>query len=63
MIIVDSSVWIDYFNGKRTLQTDWLDSSLSNTPILMGGSESIRVNSLIKKVVSTGMRFMHEGPF
>jgi len=36
MIIVDSSVWIDFFNGKRTSQTDWLDSSLGNTPIIMG---------------------------
>ncbi|MFA5353710.1 MAG: PIN domain nuclease [Thermodesulfovibrionales bacterium] len=36
MIFVDSSVWIDYFNGKKTRQTDWLDSSLGNTSILMG---------------------------
>lgn len=36
MILVDSSVWVDYFNGKKTSQTDWLDSSLGNTPIVMG---------------------------
>jgi predicted nucleic acid-binding protein len=36
MILVDSSVWIDYFNGTRTPQTDWLDSALGNTPIIMG---------------------------
>ena len=36
MIFVDSSVWIDYFNGKKTPQTDWLDSSLGNTPLIMG---------------------------
>jgi predicted nucleic acid-binding protein len=36
MILVDSSVWIDFFNGKKTRQTDWLDSSLGNTPIIMG---------------------------
>jgi predicted nucleic acid-binding protein len=36
MIIVDSSIWIDYFNGKITPQTDWLDSSLGNTPIIVG---------------------------
>ncbi len=35
MILVDSSVWIDYFNGNKTPQTDWLDSSLGNTPIIM----------------------------
>lgn len=36
MILIDSSVWIDYFNGRRTAQTDWLDSSLGDTPIVMG---------------------------
>jgi predicted nucleic acid-binding protein len=36
MIIVDSSVWIDYFNGKKTPQTDWLDSALGNTPVIIG---------------------------
>ncbi|MFH0986158.1 MAG: PIN domain nuclease [Candidatus Omnitrophota bacterium] len=36
MILVDSSVWIDYFNGHKTAQTDWLDSSLGITPIIMG---------------------------
>jgi len=36
MILVDSSVWIDYFNGNKTSQTDWLDSSLCNTPIIIG---------------------------
>jgi len=36
MILVDSSVWIDYFNGKRSWQTDLLDSYLSNVPIIVG---------------------------
>ncbi len=36
MILVDSSVWIDYFNGKKTSQTDWLDSVLGITPIIIG---------------------------
>jgi predicted nucleic acid-binding protein len=36
MILVDSSVWIGYFNGKKTPQTDWLDSSLGNTPVIIG---------------------------
>jgi predicted nucleic acid-binding protein len=35
MILVDSSVWIDYFNGNKTVQTDWLDSSLGNIPIII----------------------------
>jgi predicted nucleic acid-binding protein len=36
MILVDSSVWIDYFNGQKTYQTDWLDSALGNQPIVVG---------------------------
>lgn len=36
MILVDSSVWIDYFDGIKTSQTDWLDSALGSTPIIMG---------------------------
>jgi predicted nucleic acid-binding protein len=29
MIIVDTTIWIDYFNGIRTLHTDWLDAQLA----------------------------------
>jgi predicted nucleic acid-binding protein len=36
MILVDSSVWIDYFNGKKTKKTDWLDASLGSIAIIMG---------------------------
>lgn len=36
MILVDSSVWIDYFNGRKTAQTDWLDSALGKAPIVIG---------------------------
>ncbi len=36
MILVDSSVWIDYFNGSQTPQADWLDSALGHTPIIIG---------------------------
>jgi hypothetical protein len=36
MIVVDSSVWIDYFNGKKTTKTDWLDSALGNRLIVIG---------------------------
>jgi len=36
MILVDSSVWINYFNGIPTWQTDLLDSSLSNIPVIIG---------------------------
>lgn len=36
MIVVDSSVWVDYFNGRKTPQTDWLDSAFGITPVIMG---------------------------
>ena len=36
MILVDSSVWIDYFNGISTWQTDLLDDYLSNIPVIVG---------------------------
>ncbi|WP_293340600.1 PIN domain nuclease [Microcoleus sp. CAWBG58] len=36
MIIVDSSVWIDYFNGQSTPQTDCLDQLLTTQPIAIG---------------------------
>lgn len=36
MILVDSSVWINYFNGISTWQTDLLDSYLSNIPVIIG---------------------------
>lgn len=36
MILVDSSVWIDYFNGKSTPQSDWLDYLLGTQPIATG---------------------------
>jgi len=35
-IFVDSSVWTDYFNDKKTSQTDWLDLSLGETLLIMG---------------------------
>jgi hypothetical protein len=36
VILVDSSVWIDYFRGQRSAQTDRLDELLSQQPILIG---------------------------
>lgn len=34
--IVDSSVWIDYFNGKLTPQTDTLDNALGRQEVAIG---------------------------
>jgi hypothetical protein len=36
MILVDSSVWIDYFRGTATPQTDRLDSLLGTEPVAIG---------------------------
>ena len=36
MILVDSSVWISYFNGKINPQTDCLDSALGKKIIIVG---------------------------
>lgn len=36
MILVDSSVWIDYFNGAVNLQTERLDQLLGSEPLATG---------------------------
>ena len=36
MLIVDSTVWVDYFNGVENPQTDYLDQIADKTPILIG---------------------------
>jgi predicted nucleic acid-binding protein len=36
LILVDSSVWIDYFNGTITTQTDKLDQLLGHEPLAIG---------------------------
>ncbi len=36
MILVDSSVWIDYFNGVPTPETEVLDGYLGIEPLLTG---------------------------
>ena len=36
MILVDSSVWIDYFRGIATPQTERLDSLLGSEPLAIG---------------------------
>lgn len=36
MVLVDSSVWINYFNGKETWQTEILDQMLLQIPLLTG---------------------------
>ena len=36
MILVDSSIWIDYFKGEINRKTDWLDGALGTEPIIVG---------------------------
>ena len=36
MLLVDSSVWIDYFNGAVTPQTDYLHAVLGRREIVVG---------------------------
>jgi predicted nucleic acid-binding protein len=33
MVIVDSSVWVDYLRGASTPQTEWLDQNLTVRPM------------------------------
>ena len=36
MIVVDSSVWIDFFNGASTAEVERLDGLLGVTPVAIG---------------------------
>jgi len=48
VILVDSSVWIDFFRNKPTLQAEWLDRNL--------GTEGLVVGDLILAEVLQGFR-------
>lgn len=52
MILIDSSVWVDYFRGRPTAQTDLLESLLDSQEIVMG--------DLIFTEVLQGCRFDKE---
>ena len=43
MIFVDSSVWIDYFNGRKSAETTYLNSLLKVEPIGLGDLVLIEV--------------------
>jgi len=43
VILVDSSVWIDYFNGTATRQTDRLDALLGVEPLAIGDLVMVEV--------------------
>ena len=48
MILVDSSVWIDFFRNQPTAQAEWLDRNL--------GVEGLVVGDLILAEVLRGFR-------
>ena len=43
MIFVDSTVWVDYFNGKQSVETDCLDGLLGKEPVGLGDVVLIEV--------------------
>ena len=43
MIFVDSSVWVDYFNGRSSAETNYLDELLGKEPIVVGDLVLIEV--------------------
>lgn len=48
MIMVDTSVWIDYFNGRASPETDALDVAL--------GDETVAIGDLILTEILQGFR-------
>ncbi len=48
MVIVDSTVWVDYFNGQQTPETDWLDTRLDQ--------ERLGLTTIILSEVLQGVR-------
>jgi predicted nucleic acid-binding protein len=65
VILVDSSVWINYFNGIPTWQTDLLDNYLSNIPVIIGDLILIEVLQGFKsnKDYETAKDFLSVLPF
>ena len=36
MILADTSVWIDYFNGNESVQSDLLDAAIAESSVVLG---------------------------
>lgn len=71
MILVDSSVWIDYLRGIATPQTDKLDTLLGVTPLAIGdlimtevlqGCPTEREFTTVRKTLETLMFVTLGGP-
>lgn len=52
MILVDTSIWIDFFNGKITTETNLLDNALAEGNVIIG--------DLITLEILQGIRNDHE---
>jgi len=52
MVIVDTTVWVDYLNGIANSQTDWLDQELDR--------QRLGLTDLILSEVLQGVRDEHE---
>jgi predicted nucleic acid-binding protein len=48
VVIVDSTVWVDYFNGRHNPETDWLDARLDQ--------ERLGLTTIILSEVLQGVR-------
>ena len=63
MVIVDSTVWIDYLNGTRTPQTEWLDRETTQQRlglldiILCEVLQGLRHDRRFREVQSALLRF------
>jgi predicted nucleic acid-binding protein len=65
MILVDSSIWIDYFKGTISKETNWLDESIGIEAIIMGDiilSEVLR-GFQNEKDFKTAKKLLLEIPF
>lgn len=66
MLVVDTSVWIDYFNGVENPLTDFLHTVLDTTPIIIGDLilaevlQGFRYDPDFEKVRRTLGKFMQE---
>ena len=66
MLVVDTSVWVDYFNGVQNPQTDYLYTVLETTPILIGDLilaevlQGFRHDPDFEKVRRTMAKFVQE---
>src|SRR5688572_1442070 len=67
MLVVDTTVWVDYFNGVQNPQTDFLHIVLDSIPILIGDLilaevlQGLRYDPDFEKVRRTLGKFIQEG--